>query len=160
MAMRLNVPLLLQKPRFCSETSAAMVLQYFGIDETPESIHAAGCTVFENMLPCLRKHITARELHTYDMQRIKDAIDDGQPVIVRIIPRGQTERHTVVIIGYDDGNFIINDPAQGRVTVPADEIEASFVAAIICAAELHDDEVEVVRPFPPAPGYQTRIGAW
>ena len=43
--------------------------------------------------------------------RIRDKLDEGCPVVVNVGPGDFTDSgHYMVIVGYDDQGFIINDP--------------------------------------------------
>ena len=106
----LDVPFVHQKPWFCSEASASMVLQYYGYNLTQDQINAMGFDRFENMLPLLEKYIPCRYAHL-TFEDVKKEIDEGDPIIARISLNGIL--HSVVIVGYSNGYLIIHDPAIG-----------------------------------------------
>ena len=108
--MILNVPFVKQKPWFCSEASASMVLKYYGINLSQDEIHALGYECFEDMLPLLRSFLNCsyREL---DLEGVKKEIDEGDPIIARLKVNGFL--HTVVIVGYEGKFIVVHDPAIG-----------------------------------------------
>jgi len=109
-AVMLDVPFVKQKPWFCSEASASMLLQYYGFNLTQEEINAMGYDRFENMLPLIQKYLNASYAYL-TLEELKAQIDMGSPVIVRLEINGV--RHTVVVVGYDDRYVYVNDPARG-----------------------------------------------
>ena len=115
-AVILDVPFIKQKPWFCSEASASMLLQYYGFNLTQEEINAEGYDRFENMLPLIQRYLNASYAHL-TLEELKAQIDMGRPVVVRLEINGV--RHTVVVVGYDDRYVYVNDPAKGpAVPVP------------------------------------------
>ena len=115
-AVILGVPFVKQKPWFCSEASASMLLQYYGFNLTQEKINAMGYDRFENMLPLIQQYLNASYAHL-TLEELKAQIDMGRPVMVRLEINGV--RHTVVVVGYDENYIYVNDPARGpAVPVP------------------------------------------
>ncbi len=115
-AVVLDVPFVKQRPWFCSEASASMLLQYYGFNLTQEEINAMGYDRFENMLPLIQKYLNASYAHL-TLGELKAQIDMGRPVMVRLEINGI--RHTVVVVGYDENYIYVNDPARGpAVPVP------------------------------------------
>ena len=106
----LNVPFVRQKPWFCSEASASMVLRFYGFNVTQDDVSRAGYTSFEDMLPFLRRYIQC-EYAILTLDDLRREIDLGRPVIIRILP-GQY-LHTIVVVGYNDNYFYVHDPAIG-----------------------------------------------
>ena len=109
-AVVLDVPFVKQKPWFCSEASASMLLQYYGFNLTQEKINAMGYDRFENMLPLIQEYLNASYANL-TLEDLKAQIDMGRPVVVRLEINGV--RHTVVVVGYDDRYVYVNDPARG-----------------------------------------------
>jgi len=108
----LDVPFVLQKEWCCSEASASMVLRYYGHDLSQDQINEMGYDRFENMLPLLAKYVNCKYafLTTEDLKR---EIDEGDPVIIRILPPPGSFLHTIVVVGYDNKNIYVHDPAVG-----------------------------------------------
>lgn len=106
----LNVPFVKQKPWYCSEASASMVLKYYGYNISQDDVHNAGYENFETMLPFLNKYIKCKYA-TLTPQDLKKQIDQGKPVIIRIVIGEYL--HTVVVVGYKENYFYIHDPAKG-----------------------------------------------
>ncbi len=107
----LNVPFFYQKPWFCSEASASMVLAYFGYNLTQDEINSLGYDKFENMLPLLSNYLGKCYYTSLSIKELKDEIDDGKPVMIRI--RINNYLHTIVVVGYDENYLYVHDPAIG-----------------------------------------------
>lgn len=105
----LDVPYVKEKPWFCSEASASMVLRYYGYNISQDDVHEES-DKFENMLPTLAKFVDCR-YESLDTKGLKSEIDEGDPVMLRILPNAY--RHTIVVVGYDDGYLYVHDPAKG-----------------------------------------------
>ena len=99
--------------RTCNLTSVAMVAQYYGVNVTPDALYSrAGGPVFTG--PDM---IWAAGLYglkgTFSSQAsvgtIKAHIDAGRPVIIQGWFTGPG--HIMVITGYDDKGWRVNDPA-------------------------------------------------
>jgi len=106
----LNVPFVKQKPWYCSEASASMVLRYYGFNVSQDDVHNAGYENFETMLPFLRRYLKCKYA-TLTPEDLRAEIDSGRPVIIRIVVGNYL--HTVVVVGYDKEYFYVHDPAIG-----------------------------------------------
>ena len=104
----LDVPFVHQKPWYCSEASASMVLMYYGYEITQDDIHESGYESFEIMVPLLSQYIDCGYA-TARIDDLKKEISEGDPVIARISLQGY--RHTIVVVGYDEDYLYVNDPA-------------------------------------------------
>ena len=111
----LEVPLVEQKtPYLCSEDSAQMILDYFK-KEYPkpfqETFDNIGCSALEIMDECLDPFLKCSLKNAEDIEEIKKEIKNNRPIVARIVPDFQTDRHSIVIVGFSGNNVIANDPA-------------------------------------------------
>lgn len=116
----------------CLLTCVAMVVTYFGHEETPATLddHLIQSNGFANgnlfvwgAIPNIYKDIayqgqtqTPDALSQGQMQKIKDALDKGFPVILQIdtVPATAAfDEHWILAIGYDGDDFIVQDPWDG-----------------------------------------------
>ena len=114
----LDVPFVWQRPWYCSEASASMVLQYYGFNLTQEEINAMGFDRFEVLEPLMERYVHC-EYRSLSLEELKREIDEGDPVMIRTLP--DSYLHTVVVVGYDGEYVIVHDPARGpyvKVAVP------------------------------------------
>jgi len=113
---KIDIPLVRQKDKeFCSEASAEMLLKYYG-HKTPEGLQYAldfiGCKTMERMDKCLSLFDMKCEIKKDgSYEDIKENIEKGNPVMLRIIPEDGEELHTVVPIEVDESDITTNDPA-------------------------------------------------
>lgn len=104
----LDVPFFHQKPWYCSEASASMVLAYYGYNISQDDIHENGYESFETMFPLLSRYVDCN-YDSLDIEGLKKEIDEGDPVMIRI--SSGKDRHTIVVVGYDENFFYVHDPA-------------------------------------------------
>ncbi len=118
----LNVPYISQNEMFCSEASVAMVLHYYGKTQyTQEFVHENIAVNFENMFPEIRNYLENSNFAALRVKDLKKEIDENDPVIIRIIAR--KIRHTVVVVGYQDNNIYVHDPAVGEnLSITSDKL--------------------------------------
>ncbi|MHC1586858.1 MAG: C39 family peptidase [Candidatus Hecatellaceae archaeon] len=109
----LEVPFVRQKPLYCSEASASMVLQYYGFQVSQDDVHNAGVEAFEDaaMLDFLKRYVEVERRGGLSLEDIKAEIDEGNPVILRIVVGSY--RHSIVVVGYDEKYIYIHDPDVG-----------------------------------------------
>lgn len=108
----LNVPFVKQEPWYCSEAAASMVLQYYGHDVSQYQVHENGYESFENMLQFISRYVNCEYRQGVGISELKDQIDDGDPIIIRILL--ENFRHTLVVVGYDDNHIFVHDPGLGK----------------------------------------------
>lgn len=116
----------------CLVTCIAMVCTYFGHEETPSTLNdklknnggfANGNLFVWGAITNIYRDImyqgqvqTPDALTSAQMQKIKDTLDKGYPVIVQIdtVPATTSfDEHWILAIGYDGDDFIIQDPWDG-----------------------------------------------
>lgn len=103
----LDVPFVQGRPWYCSEASASMVLKYYGYEVSQEEIHDNGYESFEQMLPFLQLYVSC-EYASLGSEKLKEKIDQGDPVMIRILVGRY--RHTLVVVGYGEDFFCVHDP--------------------------------------------------
>jgi ABC-type bacteriocin/lantibiotic exporter with double-glycine peptidase domain len=137
-----------EEPFGCLAACAQIILDYLQIPSTQEQLNrrlglrSAG-TRYTHLerLTALGVHVT---LQAGTEDALKLAIEQGTPPIVFVLTGELTSywqenvRHAVVITGYDDANFYLNDPAfpHAPKLVPIDELmlawlEFDFMYALI-----------------------------
>ncbi len=87
----LDVPFVHQKGWYCSEASASMVLSYYRYDVSQDEVHDNGYDSFETMLPFLSRFVSC-EYASLSMSDLKDEIDEGDPVIIRVCQENTATR--------------------------------------------------------------------
>lgn len=127
----LPVPLRLSPREYlCSETSASMVLEYYGKRVEPEELERGGCHSLEVMAPCLEKYgLTCRVVEKPDFASVAGELERGHPVQLRLRER---ELHTVVAFGRMDDFLLVNDPSLGRRIITAREFGERVERALFC----------------------------
>lgn len=104
----------------CQNTSMAMILKYAGVDVTPDDITArhgknysqspAGLAdVASQYLRQWGKSLRLNPITNGTISGMKRVLDQGHPVIVHGYFTGYG--HVLVITGYDQNGFYVNDPA-------------------------------------------------
>lgn len=115
-----NVPYIKVPNGMCSPGSVAIVLQNMGYEISPENIKDMGFEVLEEMDPLFKKY-NGKYQRVEDPKVLLDKIANDTPIPVRIIPEGQTMRHSFVVIGYDMKKqaITIHDPVVGpNIEIP------------------------------------------
>lgn len=116
----------------CLLTCVAMVCTYFGHEETPSTLNdklknnggfANGNLFVWGAITNIYRDImyqgqvqTPDALTLAQMQKIKDTLDKGYPVIMQIdtVPATTSfDEHWILAIGYDGDDFIVQDPWDG-----------------------------------------------
>jgi ABC-type bacteriocin/lantibiotic exporter with double-glycine peptidase domain len=116
----LRVPLVKQPYMRCLVASVSMVLGYWGLEISSESIG--------RQIPSYKDGTSGRDLAAFVEQigfrgfllqpRFEDLLDHlekGRPLIVTL-PKGGSSRHAMVLVGFDlsSGVVWLNDPAGGK----------------------------------------------
>ncbi len=111
-----NVPFYPQQKYQCGPASLAGVLNYWGVDISPEEIaediysRSAGGTLDADMiLYAERKNLRVRS-YRGDLENIRVNIDSGNPLIV-LVDYGfwiYQESHFMVVVGYNEDGIIAN----------------------------------------------------
>lgn len=118
--MKLDVPFFRQHTNYsCGPASLKMVLQYYGIHKSEDELYTMtklteDGTVHGRMIRAANKcglHVFVDKNTSIDA--LKYHIDEGTPVIVNFLEPKYDEGHYAVVIGYDHGNIILNDPLHG-----------------------------------------------
>jgi ABC-type bacteriocin/lantibiotic exporter with double-glycine peptidase domain len=122
----LNVPYVKQKPNFCSEASASMVLKYYDYNVSQDEINRMGYDRFENMLPLLKRYVNCT-YKSLSIDELQEEIRKNNPVIIRV--RAGVSLHTVVVVGYEDDCLLIHDPALGPYIPIKLSLGESFIRA-------------------------------
>jgi ABC-type bacteriocin/lantibiotic exporter with double-glycine peptidase domain len=118
--MRLNVPLIRQPNEYvCGPSALQMTLKYFGkASSIPTLCKLASTTERSgtsraNMVKALRnlglKIFAKHHASTNDIQYF---LQKGLPVIVNYQDSTMSEGHYGVIVGFEKGKFVINDPYE------------------------------------------------
>jgi ABC-type bacteriocin/lantibiotic exporters, contain an N-terminal double-glycine peptidase domain len=121
----LNVPFEKQKSEFCGPASLSSVIRYYGQDISQEEI--AKSVYLRNLKGALITDLEnfAKEkgfktiLKKSEIDEIKKFIDERKPVIA-LLDYGYlfvTKPHYVVIIGYNNNGFIINDGYEKKKNI-------------------------------------------
>jgi len=109
----------------CGPTSCAMVLQYYGKDVTIKEVEKAaktewftwkgtpvGMTAPSMVKKAMNDLGVPAQLRWGSTTNIKHFISDDRPVIV-LLRSSETTWHFVVVIGFNEKQFTIADPASG-----------------------------------------------
>ena len=128
-AQTLIVPFVAQQKDTCGAASLAMVAAYWGRPMPHDEIAR---DLLEPELPGIagsRLARFARErglvavTHAGDLAQLREYVAKGRPMIVAW-GMGRGRYHDVVVVGFDDGHVVVNDPARGpgrRVALAAFE---------------------------------------
>lgn len=123
---KVNIPLVKEKKKqFCSEASAEMILNYYGYNTSPLFQHLldrSGCKSMEDMDKCLSPLLKCRlEKGNFDKLRIN--LKRKKPTMLRIVPTGQKELHSVVLTSLDEKEITVNDPSIGKIRYNKESFE-------------------------------------
>lgn len=111
-----NIPFYAQLENQCGPASLAAVLNYYGVEVTPDSIaseifsQSARGTLNLDMLIYARKKGLNAVQYNGTFEDIKTNIDAGKPLIV-LVDFGSffySQNHFMVVTGYSDSGIIVN----------------------------------------------------
>jgi uncharacterized protein YvpB len=146
LSVRLEVPLIMQLPELptgCEATATAMMLQYAGspltkltvATEMPYSSDPSqgfvgnpftedGFTIYpQALMPLVYAQLgSAVDLTGATLADLRDFLQAGRPVCCWIADDWGYV-HCVVVTGYEDNSFYLNDPLEGYRTLNASEFE-------------------------------------
>jgi ABC-type bacteriocin/lantibiotic exporter with double-glycine peptidase domain len=121
-----GIPFYPQEAYQCGPSSLAAVLNYYGIDVSPEEISrdiyskaARGTLNIDMVLYAEKKGLAVRQ-YSGSVDDIKQHIDSGAPLIV-MVDNGFSlyqRNHFMVIIGYNDAGIISNSGREQRKFIP------------------------------------------
>ncbi len=125
-SVKLNVPMILQNDNYsCATTSLAMVMSYYDntLYNKDDVWNASGSSIEDVTQKCgndmngLKRAAQSFGFTQYEfvdnlnINKLKDFINRGIPPIVNIKNFFANFFHAVVVVGYDQEGFFINDPA-------------------------------------------------
>jgi ABC-type bacteriocin/lantibiotic exporter with double-glycine peptidase domain len=121
-----GIPFYPQEAYQCGPSSLAAVLNYHGIDVSPEEISrdiysksARGTLNIDMVLYAEKKGLDVRH-YSGSVEDIKQKIDSGSPLIV-MVNNGFSlyqKNHFMVVIGYTDGGIISNSGRERFKFIP------------------------------------------
>ena len=117
-AVDLAVPFVPQEKDTCGAAALAMVLGYWGRPVPHSEIAQALAEPELRGIRGTRLATFARERGLYalayegDMAQLRDYVAKGRPLIVAW-KVGRDRFHDVVVVGFDEGAVVVNDPAEG-----------------------------------------------
>ena len=109
---RLDVPFIRQKAKFyCSEASGTMLSNYYSLPYNQNYFHKHAHN-FEMLLKSkpFQDDLNCKKIDV-NIESFVKAIDSGNPVILRVLPKQRKDLHSVVLVGYDEKKFYVHDPA-------------------------------------------------
>jgi len=120
--IRLQVPLAKQPYNLCLPTSVSMVLSYWGLEVTAQSIGDQvttykGGTTGQELLRVVDQMGFRGFLIQPEFEDLLLHLERGRPLIIQL-PNGASVRHAMVLVGFDFGAKVVwlNDPASGGTT--------------------------------------------
>ena len=107
----------------CALTSTAMLLNYYGVQITPEQLNQClgpqADPIFWSRAPgCTGGAVSGGDRFEFSWAKLDDVLKSGQPAIVGMI-RGQTGMHFVVVTSGGGGaaaNYAVTDPWDGTTS--------------------------------------------
>ncbi|MAD60279.1 MAG: hypothetical protein CMH49_02035, partial [Myxococcales bacterium] len=103
----------------CQNTAIAMVLSYLGANVNPDAVtrefgkdQAQSVGGLNYVFNTLARRFGVKEISSYEngsLTQLKESLDQGNPVIVHGF--FTSYGHVLVVTGYDEGGYYVNDPA-------------------------------------------------
>ena len=129
-----NVPFYPQEVYQCGPASMAGVLNYWGVNVSPEEIaaeiyspSAKGTLTLDMILYAERKGLKANG-YKGNLLNIKEKIDSGYPIIV-LVDLGfwiYQQNHFMVVTGYDESGVIVNSGKEGQKFIASKDFLKSW----------------------------------
>lgn len=127
----LSVPYIKQEPNYCGPASAAMILNYMGSNVTQDQI-GSGLVDSTGTNPTeLKDRVESFGYYlsvvSCGFNNLLSLLDDGRPVIVRILNNTKDNGHYIVVKGYDMNKMLVyvNDPQnQSRGSINFSDFRA------------------------------------
>lgn len=123
-----NFPLLKQPDNItCGPTSTAMLLNYYGCNATIDEVkkktktqwisykgESIGMTAPDLVLYALNHFNIPSKIYRTSVDKIKYFVSQNRPPIL-LVRSGLKTWHYVVVVGYDQQDFLLADPAIGNI---------------------------------------------
>lgn len=111
-----------EKEYLCSEKAVQKILREKGIFVDINILKK--CEALEKMINCIPEEIEGVKCEFSDVsnEELKETLPT-EPIAIRIKPKGQQELHTINVVGYDKGHFIINDEDDKNYIIPESKFE-------------------------------------
>lgn len=129
--VRLSVPFFPQERYRCGPASLAGVLNYWGVETTPEGIAeeifsaSAKGTLDMDMLLYPRRHGLRSTMYAGSLQDLRDRIREGHPLIV-LVDMGLSfvqKNHFMVVVGYNDEGVFVHSGKEREGFIPFEDFE-------------------------------------
>ena len=131
----LLVPFVPQGKDSCGAAALTMVMRFWNVPADQDAIarelvepdlHGIRGSSLEAFA---KKRGLLAVAHEGDLAQLQDYVSKGRPMIVTL-DAGKKRFHDVVVIGFEDGNAIVHDPAEGAArSIPLATLEKRWAVA-------------------------------